>query len=549
MRHELPGKSENLDKTNAHGRLPVPSLWLDVLQKVKALGFNCISFYTDWAFLPAKPGDYRAEGIFALEPFFEAAKEAGIYLLARPGPYVNAESSGGGFPGWLQRVNGTLRTADKGFLDATDKYAKFPCKWMFTILLTLHDSYIATIGAAIAKAQITNGGPVILYQPENEYTNGCCGEEFPDPDYFQYVINQARNAGIVVPMISNDASPDGHNAPSTGKGAADIYGHDSYPLGFDCANPSVWPEGNLPTSFWTLHEEQSPTTPYSLVEFQAGAYDPWGGPGFAACADLVNHEFERVFYKNNFSFRVAIFNLYMIFGGTNWGNLGHPGGYTSYDYGSVLSETRNITREKYSELKLFGNFVKVSPSYLLADPGNQTTGYTNTSNLTVTPLKAEGLTSYYVVRHTDYSSQASTPYKLRLATSSGNVTVPQLGGELSLNGRDSKVHVADYNVSGTNIVYSTAEVFTWKQFADSKVLILYGGPGEHHELAIASKCEASVIEGSESDINSKHIGSNVVISWDVSSTRRIIQVDDLKIFLLGKTCFYMNTEGYETDIN
>lgn len=104
------------------GRLPVPSLWLDVLQKIKALGFNCVSFYVDWALVEAKPGDYRAEGIFALEPFFEAAKEAGIYLLARPGPYINAEVSGGGFPGWLQRVNGTLRTADKGFLDATDKY-------------------------------------------------------------------------------------------------------------------------------------------------------------------------------------------------------------------------------------------------------------------------------------------------------------------------------------------------------------------------------------------------------------------------------------------
>ena len=114
---------ENYQKiNNIIDRLPVPSLWLDVLQKIKALGFNCVSFYVDWALVEAKPGDYRAEGIFALEPFFEAAKEAGIYLLARPGPYINAEVSGGGFPGWLQRVNGTLRTADKGFLDATEKY-------------------------------------------------------------------------------------------------------------------------------------------------------------------------------------------------------------------------------------------------------------------------------------------------------------------------------------------------------------------------------------------------------------------------------------------
>ena len=148
-----------------------------------------------------------------------------------------------------------------------------------------------------------------------------------------------------------------------------------------------------------------------------------------------------------------------------------------------------------------------------------------------------------MVRHTDYSSQESTSYELRLATSSGDVTVPQLGGVLSLNGRDSKVHVADYDVSGTKIVYSTAEIFTWKQFEDSKVLVLYGGPGEHHELAIASKSEASVIEGSQSGVNSKQIGGNVIISWDVSSARRIVQVDDLKIFLLGKTCFHKTIGG------
>lgn len=105
-----------------HLSLPVPSLWIDVFQKVKALGFNCVSFYIDWALLEGKPGSYSAEGIFELEPFFDAAKEAGIYLLARPGPYINAEVSGGGFPGWLQRVNGTLRTSDEAFLKSTDKY-------------------------------------------------------------------------------------------------------------------------------------------------------------------------------------------------------------------------------------------------------------------------------------------------------------------------------------------------------------------------------------------------------------------------------------------
>jgi beta-galactosidase len=45
----------------------------------------------------------------------------------------------------------------------------------------------------------------------------------------QYVINQARDNGILVPIISNDAHPSGHNAPGTGPGEVDIYGYDAYP--------------------------------------------------------------------------------------------------------------------------------------------------------------------------------------------------------------------------------------------------------------------------------------------------------------------------------
>lgn len=70
-------------------RLPVPSLWLDIFQKVKALGLNTVSFYVHWGALEGKQGNFTAEGVFAYEPFFAAAKEAGIYLLARPGPYIS----------------------------------------------------------------------------------------------------------------------------------------------------------------------------------------------------------------------------------------------------------------------------------------------------------------------------------------------------------------------------------------------------------------------------------------------------------------------------
>jgi beta-galactosidase GanA len=153
-------------------RLPVPGLWLDVFQKIKALSFSAVSFYTDWALFEGEPGVYNASGIFALESFFNAVSQAGIYLITCPGPvslfdlwdlgvpansrqYINAKSSGGGFPGWVQRIKGT-------------------------------DNYVAHVGATIAQYQITNGGPIILLQPENEYTRGTTSAPpvyFPDPTY------------------------------------------------------------------------------------------------------------------------------------------------------------------------------------------------------------------------------------------------------------------------------------------------------------------------------------------------------------------------------
>lgn len=455
-----------------------------MLQKVKAIGYTGVSFYVDWNLLEGTPGTFRAEGVFDLNPFFEAAAGVGIYLLARPGPYINAEVSGGGFPGWLQRIPGHLRTNDTSYLEATNLYMQ-------------------EIGRIIADAQITNGGPVILVQPENEYTNGDGEVVFPNGEYFAYVEKQLRDAGIVVPLISNDQSPQGIFAPGNGTGSVDIYGHDAYPLGFDCTNPYWWRDESFPTNFRTLHEQQSPTTPYSLVEFQGGSFDPWGGPGFAKCLSLVNEQFERIFYKNDISFGVTIFNQYMIFGGTNWGNLGHPGGYTSYDYGAVIAEDLSVSREKYSEAKLIANSLKASPAYLTATPGNASnSSFSDNPNIAVTPIYGNGTdTNFYVVRHAAYNSNDSTSYKMQVETTQGSLIIPQLdklSSTLTLSGRDSKIHVTDFNASDTMLLYSTGEVFAHLSDTSGTTIVLFGGENEVHELGITlarGTCDIASVSG------------------------------------------------------
>jgi hypothetical protein len=93
-----------------------------------------------------------------------------------------------------------------------------------------------------------------------------------------------------------------------------------------------------------------------------------------------------------------------------------------------------VTREKYSELKLQANFLQVSPAYITSLPDGGSFGvYTDTSELAVTRLSGSS-TSFYIVRHGDLTSFNSTQYILRVNTSLGYLSIPQLGGKLSING-------------------------------------------------------------------------------------------------------------------
>lgn len=379
----------------------------------------------------------------------------------------------------------------------------------------------------------SQGGPVILFQPENEYSAGLNNVTFPDVDYMNNLMKQFRDLGIVVPLINNDAWAKG---PIT-DAPVDIYGHDAYPLGMNCTDPTYWIDDALPTNWRETHLEQSPNTPYMLVEFQGGAYQPWGGDGFEKCAEFTNHEFERVFYKNNIAAGATIFNVYMTFGGTNWGNLGHAGGYTSYDYGAAITEERQVHREKYSEAKLIANFVHASPALASAVPGYNTTGiYTDSKDITTTPLFGNK-TNFYVTRQTKYNSQASTPYKLKVQTSAGNLTLPQLGGQLSINGRDSKIHLTDYDVGGFNLLYSTAEIFTWKKYGSRSVVVVYGGPDEQHELAVSKTSGATAVEGS--GVKFANRNGNTILNWQTDVKRRVVRVgSDLYIVIVSRNEAY-----------
>jgi beta-galactosidase GanA len=200
--------------------LPSPGLWPDVLAKFKALGFSAASFYVDWALLESQPGKIIEPAVMALDDLFAAAAEVGIYLIARPGPYINAETAAGGYPGWTLRLNATLRSSQPESEAAIE-------------------NYVAWVVRKIAAAEIGKGGPVIMYQPENEYSSwpGVAATDFPtqeNKEYMAFVEQKFEEAGVTVPSLVNDNLNLGSFAPGTGLGETDIYGIDAYPMRYDC---------------------------------------------------------------------------------------------------------------------------------------------------------------------------------------------------------------------------------------------------------------------------------------------------------------------------
>lgn len=68
------------------------------------------------------------------------ARDAGLYVIARPGPFCNAETNGGSLALWGSDGSlGKLRTSDETYHQA----------WL---------PWVANIGAVLAKNQITEGG-------------------------------------------------------------------------------------------------------------------------------------------------------------------------------------------------------------------------------------------------------------------------------------------------------------------------------------------------------------------------------------------------------
>lgn len=332
----LNGKSYIIRCGEMHfARIP-KTYWRHRLQMAKAMGLNTVCAYLFWNMHEKEQGQFTWEGQADAAAFCKMAQEEGLYVILRPGPYSCAEWEFGGFPWWLLKDKTMkLRTQHPYYLER--------CK-----------QYIRQVGKQLAPLQITNGGPIIMVQVENEY-----GSFGSDKTYIGKLRDNIKEAGFTVPLFTCDGPVQLKN--------------DVRPDIFAVVNFG----GNPESSFKTLREIQ-PKGPLMCGEYYPGWFDSWGRAHHTGTSERVIKELGWMLDHK------ASFSIYMAHGGTSFGTYSGANAppylpqTSSYDYDAPINESGEATPKFYRIRELFAKHLQggeILPNVPAAIPKQNITAF------------------------------------------------------------------------------------------------------------------------------------------------------------------------------
>lgn len=283
--------------------------WRDRLRKARAMGLNTITTYVFWNLHEPKSGIYDFGGQLDVTEFVREAQQEGLYVILRPGPYICSEWDLGGLPAWLLAdPNMKLRSNQEIFLRPAAQWMK-------------------RLGRELVPLRITNGGPIIAVQVENEY--GSFGN---DHAYMARIRDIIRDAGFRDIILY------------TADGAVEL------PNGTLPDLPAVvnFGPGEARSAFAALKAFR-PHGPFMSGEYWDGWFDHWGAPHHLTD---TNQQAQELDWMLSQGYSV---NLYMFEGGTSFGFMAganyersYEPDTTSYDYDAPLDEAGHPTKKYFT---------------------------------------------------------------------------------------------------------------------------------------------------------------------------------------------------------
>ena len=409
-------------------RTPGEKMAKDRFLKMKAGGYNTVDIYFNWNYHSLRQGEYDFSGIKDVRKVLKAAKDAGLFVIARPGPFINAEVNAGGLPFWLLKMEDVVPRNRIGTeYKYSPKYMEYIAEW--------YDHIIPII------KEFDN---VILFQIENEYATDTMEE-----DYMRELYKMARDRGITCPIFHNDAYFAGLWAD-----CVDIYALDLYPY----INPNQnWKEDNF--CFDTLDNVEDifrnakEDSPPFIAEMQAGWFDKWDGQGYKHIRDALGCEHINIMTKTALSQGVTLFNHYMTVGGTNWADLACDEVYTSYEFSAPIDEFGVMQCNYYKAKEI--NYFLDSFDFTRTEPKEF-------------DFYQENI--YSKLRH-DLNNDCDWLFLRNLNAEAAEVILPN-HKSVRLKPSDMKICPMNLKLKGCEIEFSDAEIFARLQNEEEEVLFI-----------------------------------------------------------------------------
>ncbi len=141
--------------------------WEDRVKKLKAAGMNAVATYIPWLCHEEAQGEFDFGQIrdnLDIEGFIELCARNGLFVVARPGPFIMAEMKNEGIPYWVaEKYPALVPTGWEGRKTSTSTL-----DYLAKDFLDCVDQWYARIMPILSRHLATKGGNVIACQLDNE---------------------------------------------------------------------------------------------------------------------------------------------------------------------------------------------------------------------------------------------------------------------------------------------------------------------------------------------------------------------------------------------
>ena len=365
-------------------RLPGEALRREALGRFRDAGLNAVALPYPWNYHSERRGDYDFAGDRDVDRLHDMIEEAGLYLIARPGPYVGADLDLGGLPAWLlAEPDVALRCRDRRGYVESPVWLEAAREWFEQIVPRLAgrpnlilvelecgwrapSEYARAAGPAADLAVRWFGSPRLERRLRGRAFRRWTRPPADPPGtlgqtsgYMRSLVRWARELGVSVPLAHADAGPaSGRQTDVDLLAQSAAFAH---PERDWRGRPERFDRGERDRAELERHR---PDAPLLYAELQSHLPQPWGGADDESLAERTGADGIDAMTKAALARRACLWSYSLLCAGPTPGYLGSPDTISGYDGGAPVGGDGR-PREAYAAIRALNEFLRPFEADLL----------------------------------------------------------------------------------------------------------------------------------------------------------------------------------------